>query len=94
MMPFPFLMWLLIRPTEEKGEAMRGVGQSRWIGGSLAVDKEGQIERHLQLVLMLVRTNREHSLEALMKAVAKAEVVILDELGYVPLNIEGVRLSF
>ena len=43
---------------------------------------------------MLVRANREHSLEALTKDIAKAEVVIIDELGYVPLDIEGARLLF
>jgi len=47
-----------------------------------------------QLVLMLVKANRDHVLEGLLKDVARAEVVILDEFGYVPLDIEGARLLF
>ena len=47
-----------------------------------------------ELVLALVKANREQSLEALMKDIAKAEVLIVDELGYVPLDIEGARLLF
>lgn len=47
-----------------------------------------------ELVLALVKANREQNLEALMKDIAKAEVLIVDELGYVPLDIEGARLLF
>lgn len=47
-----------------------------------------------QLVLMLVRANRDHALEPMLKDLAKAEVLILDEFGYVPLDIEGSRLLF
>lgn len=47
-----------------------------------------------QLVLMLVRSNRDHSLEAMLKDLARTELLILDEFGYVPLDIEGARLLF
>lgn len=47
-----------------------------------------------QLVLMLSRASREHSLEAALRDVAKADLVILDEFGYVPLDVEGGRLLF
>lgn len=47
-----------------------------------------------QLVLMLTRASREHSLEAMLKDIAKADLVILDEFGYVPLDVEGARLLF
>ena len=47
-----------------------------------------------QLVLMLVKANRDHSLEAMLKDLARTELLILDEFGYVPLDIEGARLLF
>ena len=47
-----------------------------------------------QLVLMLTRASREHALEAVLKDIAKADLVILDEFGYVPLDVEGARLLF
>ena len=47
-----------------------------------------------QLVLMLVKANRDHALEAMLRDIARAELVILDEFGYVPLDIEGARLLF
>lgn len=47
-----------------------------------------------QLVLMLVKANREHALESTLKDPGRAELLILDEFGYVPLDIEGARLPF
>lgn len=47
-----------------------------------------------QLVLMLTRAGREHSLEAMLRDIARADLVILDEFGYVPLDVEGARLLF
>lgn len=47
-----------------------------------------------QLVLMLTRAGREHSLEAMLRDIARADLVILDEFGYVPLGVEGARLLF
>lgn len=47
-----------------------------------------------QLVLMLVKANRDHALEGMLKDVGRADLVILDEFGYVPLDIEGARLLF
>lgn len=47
-----------------------------------------------QLVLRLVKAKREEKLESLYKDLSKAKLVILDELGYVPLDIEGARLLF
>ena len=42
-----------------------------------------------QLVLMLVKANRAHSLEPMLKDLGRADLLILDEFGYVPLDIEG-----
>lgn len=47
-----------------------------------------------QLVLMLVKANRAHSLEPMLKELGRADLLILDEFGYVPLDIEGARLLF
>ena len=47
-----------------------------------------------QLVLMLVKANRAHSLEPMLKDLGRADLLILDEFGYVPLDIEGARLLF
>lgn len=47
-----------------------------------------------ELVLMLTKANREHCLEGLLKDIAKARLIIIDELGYVPLDQEGARLLF
>src|SRR5699024_12193511 len=47
-----------------------------------------------QLVLMLTRASREHALEAVLKDIAKADLVILVELGYVPLDGDGAGLQF
>lgn len=46
------------------------------------------------LVLMLTKANREHTLETFLKDIGKADLIILDEFGYVPLDIEGARLLF
>ena len=47
-----------------------------------------------ELVLSLTRANREHRLEQLMKDIAKSQLLIIDELGYVPLDQDGARLLF
>lgn len=47
-----------------------------------------------QLVMMLAKANREGQLDALLKDVAKSDLVILDEFGYVPIDVEGARLLF
>ena len=47
-----------------------------------------------QLVLMLVKANRAHALEPMLKELGRADLLILDEFGYVPLDIEGARLLF
>lgn len=47
-----------------------------------------------ELVLALTRANRENCLEAALKDIARAKLLIVDELGYVPLDQEGARLLF
>lgn len=47
-----------------------------------------------ELAMTLGRANREHALEPLMRDIAKNELIILDEFGYVPLDTESARLLF
>lgn len=46
------------------------------------------------LVLALGRAKREGTLERLMADVGRARLVILDEFGYVPLDVDGARLLY
>ena len=46
------------------------------------------------LVMALERAKRENALEALLKDIAKSDLIIIDELGYVPLSQESARLLF
>lgn len=56
--------------------------------------KEVRFFTAAELVLVLTKANRDHCLEALRKDIAKSELIIIDELGYVPLDQEGARLLF
>lgn len=46
------------------------------------------------LVLQLKRAKDEGTLPNFLKDISRSELIILDELGYVPLDIEGARLLF
>ena len=47
-----------------------------------------------RLVLLLVRAGAEGRLERLMSDIARCDLLILDEFGYVPIDIQGARLLF
>lgn len=47
-----------------------------------------------ELALALSRAAREHSLEQLMKDLSRCDLLILDEFGYVPIDVESSRLLF
>ena len=47
-----------------------------------------------ELALALSRASRECTLEQLMKDIAKCDLLILDEFGYVPIDVESSRLLF
>ena len=47
-----------------------------------------------QLVVMLVKASRAGELERLMGEIARCDLVVLDEFGYVPIDVEGARLLF
>ena len=46
------------------------------------------------LVMQLKKAKKEGSLSNYLKEISRSELIILDELGYVPLDIEGARLLF
>lgn len=56
--------------------------------------KEARFFTAAELVMALAKANRECRLEAFLKDVAKARLLVIDELGYVPLDQEGARLLF
>ena len=47
-----------------------------------------------ELALSLAKAKREHRLEAMMKDIERNDLVILDEFGYVPIDVESARLLF
>lgn len=47
-----------------------------------------------ELVMALSRAKHEGSIDAFMKEIARCELLIIDEFGYVPIDIEGARLLF
>ncbi len=47
-----------------------------------------------ELALALSKAMREHALEAMMKDIMRNDLIILDEFGYVPLDVESARLLF
>lgn len=47
-----------------------------------------------ELVRQLLDAARSNTLENLFKEIRKSDVVILDEFGYIPLDIDGARLLF
>lgn len=78
------------------GQTGRGKTHLAIAVGSACV-KSGKMVRFFttaDLVLMLTKANREHALESMLKDIGKANLIILDEFGYVPLDIEGARLLF
>ena len=47
-----------------------------------------------QLVLQLGKAKREGTLDRLLADVAKARLLVLDEFGYVPFDVDGARLLY
>lgn len=47
-----------------------------------------------ELALSLARAKREHRLEAMMKDIDRNDLVMLDEFGYEPIDVESARLLF
>lgn len=47
-----------------------------------------------QLIQNLLKENHENRLEDILKQYAKYKVLIIDEIGYLPTNLEGANLLF
>lgn len=45
-------------------------------------------------MLLLTRASRSGDLERLMAEIARCDLLVLDEFGYVPIDVEGARLLF
>lgn len=53
-----------------------------------------RFRRTAQLVLQLGKAKREGTLDRLLADVAKARLLVLDEFGYVPFDVDGARLLY
>ena len=47
-----------------------------------------------ELVLQLGKAKRDGALDSLLRDLARADLIILDEFGYVPFDIDGARLLY
>lgn len=47
-----------------------------------------------ELVLQLGKAKRDGSLDAMLRDIDKADLLILDEFGYVPFDVDGARLLY
>ena len=47
-----------------------------------------------ELVMLLSRSKEDGSLAKLLRQLARADILILDEFGYVPVDRDGARLLF
>lgn len=78
------------------GQTGRGKTHLAIALGMLAVDA-GRTVRYFpcaQLVLMLQKARDEGRLESAYADIGKADLVILDEFGYIPLDSQGAKLLF
>ena len=47
-----------------------------------------------ELVLQLGKAKRDGSLDAMLRDIGRSDLIILDEFGYVPFDIDGARLLY
>ena len=47
-----------------------------------------------ELVLQLGKAKRDGTLETMLRDIGRADLIILDEFGYVPFDIDGARLLY
>lgn len=78
------------------GQTGRGKTHLSEAIGILAVDKSIEVRffTAAQLVMVLRRAANDNKLDTVLKDISRARLLIIDELGYVPLDIEGARLLF
>ncbi|MFY1804519.1 ATP-binding protein, partial [Bifidobacterium longum] len=51
-------------------------------------------QTHAELVLQLGKAKRDGTLETMLRDIGRADLIILDEFGYVPFDIDGARLLY
>lgn len=78
------------------GQSGRGKSHLATAVGLAAIDAniETRFFTCAELVVALCRADDEHRLERYMKDLCRADLIIIDELGYVPIDIRGARLLF
>ena len=78
------------------GQTGRGKTHLSEAVGILAVNAgfEARFFTAAQLVMALRRAADGNRLDVVLKDISRADQLIIDELGYVPLDIEGARLLF
>lgn len=79
-----------------RGQTGRGRTHLAIAIGMAAVGRERSVRFFTvaELVMRLAEANRAGRTERQLADIAKADLLILDELGYVPLDIEGARLLY
>ena len=87
-----------MRPRTSYSTATRGMARpTAAITIGMAAVGKGKTARFFtvaELVMHLVETNRCGRTERQLTDIGKADLLILDELGYMPPNIEGARLPY
>jgi DNA replication protein DnaC len=78
------------------GKTGRGKSHLAIALGMKAVERGMNVRFHqtAELVLHLGKAKRDGTLESTLKDLAKADLIILDEFGYVPFDVDGARLLY
>ncbi|KFJ04000.1 MULTISPECIES: IS21-like element helper ATPase IstB [Bifidobacterium] len=78
------------------GKTGRGKSHLATALGIIAISQGMNVRFHqtAELVLQLGKAKRDGALDALLRDLARADLIILDEFGYVPFDIDGARLLY
>ena len=78
------------------GKTGRGKTHLATALGMLAIEQGRSVRfrQTAELVLQLGKAKRDGALDNLLKDLARADLIILDEFGYVPFDIDGARLLY
>ena len=78
------------------GKTGRGKTHLATALGMLAVERGRSVRfrQTAELVLQLGKAKRDGALDSLLKDLARADLIILDEFGYAPVRLDGARLLY
>lgn len=78
------------------GKTGRGKTHLATALGMLAIEQGRSVRfrQTAELVLQLGKAKRDGALDSLLRDLARADLIILDEFGYVPFDIDGARLLY